>query len=42
MVEHTGYITLIDFGIAKKLKKGEQFTNTDCGTLEYKSYEQLK
>jgi len=34
MVDHKGYIILIDFGFAKKLKEGSK-TWTFCGTPEY-------
>ena len=34
LVDQEGYLTLIDFGISKKVEKGES-AETVCGSLEY-------
>ena len=41
MVNENGYLTLIDFGVSKKIKSGET-TETVIGTLEYMSPELMK
>jgi tRNA A-37 threonylcarbamoyl transferase component Bud32 len=35
MIESSGYLKLIDFGCAKKMKNTEQLTNTMCGSPEF-------
>ena len=41
LIDEKGYLRLTDFGLAKKLKKGER-TNSFCGTPEYLAPEIIK
>ena len=41
LVDQEGYLTLIDFGISKKVEQGEA-AETVCGSLEYMSPEQVR
>lgn len=40
LLDHTGYIKIIDFGLAKILKEGEM-SDTFCGTPEYLAPEMI-
>lgn len=40
LLDHTGYLKIIDFGLAKILKEGEM-TDTFCGTPEYLAPEMI-
>ena len=37
MIDNDGFISLIDYGISKRLTESEPRTNTFCGTMEYMS-----
>lgn len=41
LLDHTGYIKIIDFGLAKILKEGEM-ADTFCGTPEYLAPEMIE
>jgi len=41
LVNQDGYLTLIDFGVSKKVKAGDT-TETVVGTLEYMAPEQME
>ena len=46
LIDHTGYLKLVDFGLAKKIvptaEPGSEFTYTLCGTAEYLAPEMIK
>merc|ERR1712098_829445 len=42
VLDHTGNIRMIDFGIAVKLKKGKPQTGLSCGTKSWRSPESVK